>query len=91
MPLDPQAKAILDASPDMPEFDTMDAATVRASMAGGDALSPGDPLPVARVENRSIPGPGGAGRAERDGRCGTGWRSVGRGRGSDRRVPCASS
>jgi acetyl esterase len=59
MPLDPQAKAILDASPDMPDFDTMDVATVRATMTEGDTLSPGDVVPVARVENRSIPGPDG--------------------------------
>ena len=59
MPLDPQVKVILDATPEMPEFDTMDATEVRAAMAGGDALSPGEPLPVARVEDRTIPGPDG--------------------------------
>jgi len=59
MPLDPQAKAILDATPVMPDFDTIDLATARAGMEAGDALSPGDPIPVARVSDQSIAGPDG--------------------------------
>ena len=58
MPLLPQVKVIVDAMPDMADFDTMEVADVRASMNQGP-LSPGDPLPVARVENRTIPGPAG--------------------------------
>jgi acetyl esterase len=57
MPLDPQAKALLDLMPPMPDFSTLELAVVRAGMAG--TLSPGEPEPVAKVENRTIPGPAG--------------------------------
>ena len=58
MPLDPQAKALLDLMPAMPDFTTLDLALVRAGMAAG-VLSTGEPEAVAKVENRTIPGPAG--------------------------------
>ena len=58
MPLDPQAKALLDAMPPMPDFDTLDLALLRAGF-DQSALAPGEPESVAHVENRRIPGPAG--------------------------------
>src|SRR5262245_55446674 len=58
MALDPQAKALLDTMPPMPDFSTLDLALIRAGMAGG-VLGPAEPEAVARVENRTIPGPAG--------------------------------
>jgi acetyl esterase len=57
MPLHPQAKALLDMMPPI-EFGEIDVATLRESMEAG-ALAPGDPEPVAKVEDRVIPGPAG--------------------------------
>jgi acetyl esterase len=59
MPLDPQAKALLDLMPAMPDFTTLDLALVRAGMAAG-VLNTGEPEAVAKVENRTIPGPAGS-------------------------------
>ncbi len=56
MALDPQAKALLDVMPPMPDFATLDLALARAGMALLDA---GEPEPVAKVENQTIPGPAG--------------------------------
>jgi len=58
MPLDPQAKAVLDLMPAMPDFSTLDLALIRAGMASGP-LNAGEPEPVAKVENWTIPGPAG--------------------------------
>jgi acetyl esterase/lipase len=58
MPLDPQAKAVLDLMPAMPDFSTLDLALIRAGMASGP-LNAGEPEPVAKVENSTIPGPAG--------------------------------
>ena len=58
MPLDPQAKALLDQMPAMPDFATLDLALIRAGMAAGP-LAGGAPEEVARVENRTVPGPAG--------------------------------
>jgi acetyl esterase len=58
--LDPQAKAVLDAMPPMPDFASIDLALLRAGMESPALLSPGDPEPVERVAERSVPGPGGA-------------------------------
>jgi acetyl esterase/lipase len=58
MPLDPQAKALLDLMPPMPDFSTIDLALIRAGMAAG-VMNTGEPEPVAKVENRTIPGPAG--------------------------------
>ena len=58
MPLDPQAKALLDLMPPMPDFSTLDLALIRAGMAAG-VLSTGEPEPVAAVANRTLPGPAG--------------------------------
>jgi acetyl esterase len=59
MTLDPQTKAILDAFASMPavDFSTIGAQEYRAMMNGPSMFAPGDA--VARIENRSIPGPGG--------------------------------
>lgn len=57
--LDPQAKVMLDAMPAMPDFDSVPLSLLRAGMEAQSTLSPGDPLPVAKVEDRSIPGPAG--------------------------------
>ena len=56
MALDPQAKALLDVMPPMPDFSTLDLALARAGMA---LLDTGEPEAVAKVENRTIPGPAG--------------------------------
>jgi len=58
MALDPQAKALLDLMPPMPDFSTLDLALARAGMAQ-EVLSTGEPEAVAKVENRTIPGPSG--------------------------------
>jgi acetyl esterase len=58
VPLDPQAKAVLDAMPPMPDFDAIPLELLRAGMAQG-ALAPGEPERVASVENRTLPGPAG--------------------------------
>jgi acetyl esterase len=55
MALDPQAKALLDLMPPMPDFSTLDLALIRAGMAQG-VLITGEPEAVAKVENRTIPG-----------------------------------
>lgn len=57
--LDPQAQALLGAMPPMPALAEIDVALLRSGMQAQSALSPGEPEPVARVENRSIPGPDG--------------------------------
>jgi acetyl esterase len=58
--LDPQAKALLDAMPPMPDFDAIPLELIRQGMASQNALAPGAvPLQVAKVENRTIPGPDG--------------------------------
>ena len=44
--------------PPMPDFTAIDLAMIRAGMAAG-VLNTGEPEPVAKVENRTIPGPAG--------------------------------
>src|SRR5215468_2933063 len=56
MPLDPQAKALIDAMPPLPDFSNVDLAGIRAAMAAAP-VAEGEP--VARVENRALPGPAG--------------------------------
>jgi len=58
MPLDPQAKAVLDAMPALPDFASMDVATLRGAM-DASRLEGGEPEAVAHVEDRRIPGPAG--------------------------------
>jgi acetyl esterase len=58
MPLDPQARTLLDQFPPMPDFDSLDLALLRAGF-DQSTLAPGEPEPVAQVENRRIPGPAG--------------------------------
>lgn len=59
MTLDPHAQALLDAFAAMPapDYATLSAEQWRASMAGPSMFAPGDP--VASIDNRDIPGPGG--------------------------------
>jgi len=60
MPLDPQMKAILDAmaASGQRAFHTMEPVAARKQMA--QFVARGVPEPVAKVEDRSVPGPGGA-------------------------------
>ena len=60
MPLDPQAKAVLDqfASMGGPQFHEMSVAQARELILGMVALA-GEPESVARVENRTVPGSAG--------------------------------
>jgi acetyl esterase len=57
--LDPQAKALLDAFPPTPDFDSVPLEQLREAFEAQQLLTPGDPLPVARVVNRTIPGSAG--------------------------------
>ena len=59
MPLDPQMKAVLDtmAAAKVPPFHQLTPQEARKVM--GRRAAPGEPTPVARVEDRKIPGPGG--------------------------------
>ena len=56
MPLDPQAKAMLDQMPPMPDFRAIDLALIRVGMEQGP-FAVGEPEAVAKIENRTIPGP----------------------------------
>jgi acetyl esterase len=60
MPLDPQARALLDqmASMGMPPFEKLPVPEARASIAALAAAS-GEPETVDRVDNRTVPGPAG--------------------------------
>ena len=60
MPLDPQAKAILDqfASMGGPQLHEMSVAQARELILGMVALA-GEPESIARIENRTVPGPAG--------------------------------
>ncbi len=61
MPLDPQARAVLDAMPALPEFDQFDDAALpllREATNAQRRVAP-DLESVARVEDREIPGPSG--------------------------------
>jgi acetyl esterase len=59
MPLDPQAKALLEQIPvaDMPDFDTLNPAVVRKAFSAFGALA--EDVELAGIENRSVPGPAG--------------------------------
>ena len=58
MPLDPQARAVLDQlGTVMPDLSVVEPATIRQLTEAALGLVPGEP--VARVEDRTIPGPGG--------------------------------
>lgn len=61
MPLDPQAQALLDqmAAAGAPPLDTLSPADARAATAGFKDLG-GPPEEVAKVEDRTVPGPAGA-------------------------------
>ena len=58
MPLDPQAKAFLAQFPSMPDFEAIPLPLLRQGFEQS-ALSPGEPEPVAHVENLRLPGPDG--------------------------------
>ncbi|MGH0030083.1 MAG: alpha/beta hydrolase [Myxococcota bacterium] len=58
--LDPQAKALLDTMPPLPDFDDIPLEVLRQGMSAQNSLAPGqEPEPVAKVENRTVPGPAG--------------------------------
>src|SRR6202049_1557675 len=59
MPLDPDMKALLDqmAAAKLASFHQMTPAAAREQMAR--RMASGDPVPVARVEDRTLPGPSG--------------------------------
>jgi len=60
VPLDPAAKALMDAMDQaFPQVETMTGAEARAHVRRMVASLATDPEPVARVENRSVPGPDG--------------------------------
>jgi len=60
VPLDPAAKALMDAMDQaFPQVETMTGAEARAHVKRMVASLATDPEPVARVENRSVPGPDG--------------------------------
>lgn len=60
MPLDPAVEALLAQmnNPDAPKLSDLEPAAARAGFAALAALQ-GEPEPVASVENRKLPGPGG--------------------------------
>ena len=58
MPLDPQAKALLAQFPPMPDFEAIPLPLLRQGFEQS-ALAPGEPEPVAHVENLRLPGPDG--------------------------------
>src|SRR5438874_1747127 len=59
MPLDPQVKAFLEQSAalNLPAYHTLTPIQARAQMVAARAAPSGEP--VAKVEDRTIPGPGG--------------------------------
>lgn len=61
MPIDPQIEAMLAAVPPWPGVRGMDVAALRQAVRDSSImLPPADDAPVAIVEDRTIPGPGGA-------------------------------
>jgi acetyl esterase len=56
MPLDPQARALLDQMAAMPPIHSQSVAEARQTVTALAQMT-GEPEPVARVENRTIPGP----------------------------------
>src|SRR4051794_26121857 len=59
MPLDPQAQAALMALADAPPMSTLTPERVRQEIKMQLAFFDGEEEPVAHVENRGVPGPGG--------------------------------
>ncbi len=61
MPLDPQARALIEqsAAAGLPPYPTLAPTDARRVMELRTAMTTGDPPPVARVEDRRMPGPGG--------------------------------
>jgi acetyl esterase len=57
--LDPQAKALLDQMPQLPDFGDIPVEVIRAGMEAQSQLAPEDVEPVHEVEDRSVPGPAG--------------------------------
>jgi acetyl esterase len=60
MPLDPQAKALIDMIKSAPSFSELTPAAAREQMGAMRALRSGAPVAVANVEDRKIPGPAGS-------------------------------
>src|SRR5688572_22824775 len=61
MPLDPQAQAVLDQmrAAGIGPSHTLPVPEARAGSIARAAAVPGEPEPVARIEDRTIPGPAG--------------------------------
>jgi acetyl esterase len=60
MPLDPQAKALIDMMKSAPSFSELTPAGAREQMGAMRALRNAEPQAVAKVEDRKIPGPAGS-------------------------------
>src|SRR5271154_2201879 len=60
MPLDPQAKALIDMMKSAPSFSELTPAGAREQMGAMRALRSAEPQAVAKVEDRKIPGPAGS-------------------------------
>lgn len=60
MPLDPQVKVLLDMMKGVPSFSELSPDGARKQMSDMRALRNAEPLAVAKVENREIPGPAGS-------------------------------
>jgi acetyl esterase len=57
--LDPQAQALLDQMPALPDFGDIPLELIRSGMEAQNTLAPGDVIPVRKVEDRTVPGPAG--------------------------------
>src|SRR5580658_211764 len=60
MPLDPQAKALIDMMKSAPSFSALSPTEARKQMSAMRALRNAEPEAVAKVEDRKIPGPAGS-------------------------------
>jgi acetyl esterase len=60
MPLDPQAKALIDMMKSAPSFSALSPDEARKQTNAMRALRSANPEAVAKVENRKIPGPAGS-------------------------------
>ncbi|MCB1853610.1 MAG: alpha/beta hydrolase [Halieaceae bacterium] len=59
MPIDPQIQAIVDMTPESPPLDTLDVATLRASVREASVAVPPLEVPLGKIYDRTIPGPAG--------------------------------
>ena len=59
MPIDPQIQAIVDMTAESPPLDTLDVATLRASVREASVAVPPLEVPLGKIYDRTIPGPAG--------------------------------